>query len=178
MIVRRSVLPGTAAAEAAVVAYARAHIEFVDANHRRPQDWRYATKEHLLLDIGRLFTPGPLPDGIDKMPDRFCYSNAAAVARRRGLLYAEGIAAFSVSGTVCCLAHGWCVAADGTAIDPTWDPGTGIAYLGVAISDESLWPTDENSGVFDDYARASSLLATGFAPLTLAALGREVPATP
>ncbi|WIN00090.1 hypothetical protein ACTOB_003771 [Actinoplanes oblitus] len=178
MIVRRSEVSGTDAAEAALVAFARAHIEFVDAHHRGPQGWRYATKEHLLLDIGRLHTAGPLPDGIDKMPDQFCYSNAAAVARRRGLLYAEGIAAFSVSGTVCCLAHGWCVTTDGIAIDPTWDPGTGLAYLGVAISDESLWPTEENFGVFDDYARVSSLLANGFAPQAVAALGREIPARP
>lgn len=160
-------------AENVLLEYVRAHIRFADDHYRVPDGWRYKTSSHLLLAQGRLFTPGPLPAQIGKLADRFCFRNASVTARAHApLLYAEGIAAFTVAGTTGCLPHAWCVTSDGTAIDPTWDPGTGVAYLGVAIADVALWPTD-TVGLLDDYQRSTPLLRDGLPPGSIADLGRS-----
>ncbi|MDG4795211.1 hypothetical protein [Micromonospora sp. WMMD1082] len=162
-------------AEHMLLDYVRGYADLIDASNQIADGWRHATSFHLLLASGRLFTPGPLPRGLGKMRDRFCFINAATAARRsHGLLYAEGIASFTVRGQPLSVPHAWCAATDGTAVDPTWDAGMGVAYLGIAITDASLWPTS-NGGLFDDHRQSAPVLRDGFTPGATAALGRALP---
>ncbi|XVU24243.1 hypothetical protein ACQPZJ_44605 [Actinoplanes sp. CA-054009] len=155
--------------------YVRAHVTLVDRSGHTRAGWRYPTSSHLLLAEGRLYAPGPLPGEVGKMPDRFCFQNAAEVARLHGLTYAEGMAAFSNGGAFGCLAHAWCVTADGAVIDPTWDPGVGVAYLGIAVTDQRLWPR-QNRGLLDNYELSAPFLRGGFPPGSALPAGRSVPA--
>ncbi|MDP9792511.1 hypothetical protein J2S43_001023 [Catenuloplanes nepalensis] len=152
----------------------RDYTRLVDGIHRTPQGWRYPTPAHLLLAQGRLFTPGPLPAGLLKMPGQFCFRNAALAARRHGLRYAEGMASFALDSGSLPTAHAWCVDVDGTAVDPTWPKGHGVAYLGIVIP-ESLWPGSDNIGVFDDLHRSSPVLRGELTPRDGADHGRPVP---
>lgn len=164
-------------AERALVAHLRGHAGFVDQNYRTPPGQLYATPEHLLLAHGRLFDLGRRPADIGKMRDRFCFQNAATAARRHGLLYAEGIAVFSVTSGFACLPHAWCVTSHAAVVDPTWDDGAGQAYLGITLADPDLWPTD-NRGLLHDHQRSAFLLRGELSLDSNASLGRAVPAPP
>ena len=164
---------GTMRAEALLLGDVHGYARFVDETCQTPPGWRFPTSSHLLLEHGRWFAPGPLPAEIRAMPAQFCFINAAVTACRHGLLYAEGIAGFAVGDEIRGLAHGWCVAPDGSVVDPTWDPDIGVAYLGIAFTDRALWPTD-NVGLLDNHLRNEILLRGGIAPGSTADLGRPV----
>jgi hypothetical protein len=159
--------------ESVLLDYVRAHARLIDVTTQRPPGWLYATPSHLLLARGRLFRPGLRPTGVSKMPDRHCFINASRAAKRNALLYVEGMASFTFGHQLLSMPHAWCAGSDGVAIDPTWDPGAGAAYLGIAFDDTSLWPT-ENLGVLDDHRKSFSLLRHGLAPDAVA-IGRPLP---
>ncbi|GLZ00784.1 hypothetical protein [Actinoplanes sp. NBRC 103695] len=173
MDLQRQAEPHPRLAEDALVDYVRAFAELAEAHHRLPDGWRHLTPSHLLLAEGRLFNLALRPANMSKMPDQFCYANAAALARTHDLLYTEGIAAISHNRQTLCLPHAWCTDTDGTAIDATWASGTGIAYLGIAFTDRSLWPED-NRGTLDHHQKAEPLLRDGLTADQVAAVGRPL----
>ncbi|MEU9413610.1 hypothetical protein AB0E08_49075 [Streptomyces sp. NPDC048281] len=163
------------AAEDGLIHHIRQHAELSEAAHRTPEDWSYPSSFHLLLALGRRFTPTPSPDDLIGMPDRLCYSNAARYAlahRNEDLVYAEGFALTHHQFDIA-LPHAWTVRPDGTVLDPTWDDLPGRAYVGIAIADPGLWPVD-GGGLLQDFHRLKPLLRSGIPQTALAQLGRPL----
>ncbi|MEV5842247.1 hypothetical protein AB0M32_09760 [Streptomyces sp. NPDC051985] len=164
-------------AEDRLIDHLRQHAALSEAAHRTPEDWTYRSQFHLLLTLSRRFTPTPSPDDLVKMPDRFCYSNAARYAlahRDEGVVYAEGFA-LTHAGLDVYLPHAWIVRSDGTVLDPTWDDAPGRAYVGIPVADSRLWPVD-SGGLLQDFDRTLPLLRNGFPRHALADLGRPLTA--
>ncbi|MFD8413976.1 hypothetical protein ACFV2Q_19830 [Streptomyces sp. NPDC059650] len=84
------------AAEDGLIHYLRQHAElFVQGAYAIPADWSYQSQFHLLLALGRRFTPTARPEGLIGMSDRLCYCNSARYAqvhRDEGMVDAEGFA--------------------------------------------------------------------------------------
>ena len=164
------------AAEEGLVDYIRQHAEFVQKTYCVPKGWRYRSQFHLLLALGRRFTPVPNPSDLTGMPAGFCYSNAALYARahreNEGVVYAEGFA-LTPAGIDVYLPHAWIVNPDGTVLDPTWEDAPGRAYVGIPIADPALWPV-EGGGLLHDFNRTLPLLRGGLSQHALAALGRPL----
>lgn len=100
----------------------------------RHKEWVYGSLAELLLERGRLFVPAELPPTVGRLPPRQCYANAFALASvRPDVVYAEGYAVCDLGdGDLLHLQHAWCVAMDGTVVDPTWAT-PGLAYLGLPL---------------------------------------------
>ncbi|WP_045740362.1 hypothetical protein [Actinoplanes rectilineatus] len=129
----------------------------------RPPEWVFGSVYHLLEAHGVFFTAAPRPVEVPKLPDRWCYGNAAATASTyagEGLLYAEGFAAVAASGQVVPLPHGWCVTGDGLVVDPTWDFRPDTAYFGIVLRDPATWPHD-GGGLLTEPDRMFALLRDG-----------------
>ncbi|MFC9463175.1 hypothetical protein [Streptomyces coelicoflavus] len=157
-----------------VIEYVRQHAKLAEGASCIPNDWAYPTSFHLLLALGRRFTPAPGNDVVD-MPERLCYSNAARYARAHrdeGLVYAEGFALIPAAPDVS-LPHAWVVRPDGTVLDPTWNDAHGRAYIGVPVRDPRLWP-GSGSGLLEDHQQVLPLLRNGFPRNALADLGRPL----
>ncbi|MFC9433741.1 hypothetical protein [Nocardia sp. NPDC057030] len=156
--------------EDCVVDYVRMNAEIVDQSaHGRPE-WQFRSAYHLLLQHGRFFTARSRPPQVPKMPDGFCYRNAAHTAESHpelGLVYTEGFAFHILP-----VQHAWCVSPDGIVVDPTWEE-PGCAYFGVAVADRSLWPTG-GGGLLSDIDRCLPLLRSGIPGSALAGLGRTI----
>ncbi|MFC8006854.1 hypothetical protein ACFUCH_12040 [Streptomyces olivaceus] len=164
-------------AEDGLIHHIRQHAQLSEAAHCVPGSWTYQSQFHILLSLGRRFTPTPSPDDLIGMPDRLCYSNAARYAqshRDEGVVYAEGFA-LTHAGLYFYLPHAWVVRPDGTVLDPTWDDAPGRAYVGIPVADPSLWP-DDGGGLLDDFDRTLPLLRDGFPQHALADLGRPLTA--
>lgn len=162
------------AAEDMVIEHVRQHAKLAESAYRITDDWAYPTSFHLLLALGRRFTPTPGNDVVG-MPDRLCYSNAARYAqvhRDDGLVYAEGFALIPAAPDVC-LPHAWVVRPDGTVLDPTRSDTPGRAYIGVPVRDPQLWPAG-GSGLLEDHKQVLPLLRDGFPQNALADLGRPL----
>ena len=87
-----------------------------------PQQW--------LLDNGREFERGPLPEGVDRGEPKQCYRNSLALARRgKGrFVYMEGEAL----GALIATDHAWCYDRQtGLIVDRTWEKGA--HYIGVPV---------------------------------------------
>lgn len=97
----------------------------------RPPGWNFDGVEDLVLTHGRWGTPAPLPSGRARGPAGTCYANAQAYSTRHGLTYVEG---YGLSSGELVYAHAWCVDDTGNVHDPTWPPGTGLAYLGLPFT--------------------------------------------
>lgn len=141
-----------------------------------PGSWLYPSQHHLLLALGRRFTPAHSPDDLTSMPGGICHLNAARYAlahRDEGVVYAEGFALMP-AGLDHCTPHAWIVRPDGTVLDPTWDDAPGRAYVGVPIADPLLWPATEEGGLLQNHHRTFPLLREGFPPNALADLGRPL----
>ncbi len=86
------------------------------------------------------------------------------------------MAATLISATIWSFPHAWCVTADGHALDPTWEPGHGLAYLGIAVTDEARWPTGHRPGsLIEEYPANTALLRDGLPAGMAAPLGRPPP---
>lgn len=93
---------------------------------------------------GRLFKPAPLPASIRRKKAKECFANALTLcAALPGLTYVEGYAV-SVIPTL----HAWCVTADGTVVDPTWDDPERCAYYGIPFDDKFAMHTIVEQGVY------------------------------
>lgn len=164
-------------AEDDLINHVRQHAELSEAAYLAPESWTYRSQFHILLALGRRFTPTPSPDDLIGMPDRLCYGNAARYAlshRDEGVVYAEGFA-LTHAGLDFYLPHAWVVRPDGTVLDPTWDDAPGRAYVGIPIADSSLWP-DDGGGLLNDIDRTLPLLRDGISRHALADLGRPLTA--
>ncbi|MFJ9895399.1 hypothetical protein ACIQPR_19020 [Streptomyces sp. NPDC091280] len=163
------------AAEEGLIEHIRQHAKLSHGAYHTPDDWTYPSPFHLLMALGRRFTPVPHPGDVPAMPDRLCYSNAARFALAHqgdDFIYAEGFALTHV-GTGIYLPHAWVVRPDGTVLDPTWDDEPGRAYFGVAVADSRLWPVD-GGGLLHDFERILPLLRDGFPLDALADRGRPL----
>ncbi|MFK0157927.1 hypothetical protein ACIQVK_38400 [Streptomyces sp. NPDC090493] len=163
------------AAEDRLIDHLRQHAELYTSTQPVHASWSHPSQFHLLLALGRRFTPVPSPDDLIGMPDRFCYSNAAHYALTHGdegVVYAEGFA-LAHAGLEVYLPHAWVVRPDGTVLDPTWDNAPGGAYVGIPVADSRLWPL-EGGGLLQDFDRTLPLLRDGFPPDALADLGRPL----
>ncbi|GLY99827.1 hypothetical protein [Actinoplanes sp. NBRC 103695] len=129
----------------------------------QPPGWAFRSTYHLLAAHGTFFAAAPRPIEMPKLTDRLCYSNAATTAATyaaEGLLYAEGFATATVRGQQLPLAHGWCVTADGTVADPTWDFDPNAIYFGIAFQEPAVWPHD-GGGLLTEPDRLLPLLRDG-----------------
>ncbi|MFD3328847.1 hypothetical protein [Streptomyces sp. NPDC058701] len=127
-------------AEEELIAYVRAHAEETSATGRQAAEgWLYASVCHLLLDVGRLFTPACLPASPSPRYRGFCFSNATAACKEVSggeLVYVEGFRSTPVDGHGTVHAsHGWASTPAGDVVDPTWPRLDGLAYLDTPFAD-------------------------------------------
>ncbi|GLW74676.1 hypothetical protein Kpho02_69740 [Kitasatospora phosalacinea] len=164
---------GPRSAEASLLAYLRLSAELSEQSAHGTSGWRYRSPYHLLLEHGRWFIPAALPPAISRLEERYCYANASRTARdNAGLLYVEGFGAVD-AGQVVPIAHGWCASADGTAVDPTWSDGAGVAYFGIPFADRSLWPDPDLGGsLLQEPRNYLPLLRDGLPANAVASVGR------
>lgn len=173
MTSRASETAPLSAAEEGLIDHIRQHADLAQNTQRAPESWLYPSQFHLLLALGRRFTPAPSPDDLSSMPDGVCHLNAARYAlahRDEGVVYAEGFA-LTHAGLDLCTPHAWIVRPDGTVLDPTWDDAPGRAYVGIPVADSRLWPAAEEGGLLQNFHRALPLLRDGFQRNALADLG-------
>ena len=80
---------------------------------------RYPSYEHLVLAVGREWTPAERPRGVRSGRVKECFRNAFRLAESRpDLTYVEGWATYHIP-----VHHAWTVDAEGVVVDPTWRPG-------------------------------------------------------
>lgn len=162
-------------AEDGLIDHIRQHAQLSGDVYRVTDSWSHRSPFHLLLALGRRFTPAPSPDDLVGMPARLCYRNAARYAlahRDDGFVYAEGFA-LTHAGAGVYLPHAWVVGPDGTVLDPTWDDAPGRAYIGIPVADSRMWPVD-GGGLLQDFERTLPLLRDGFPLHAVADLGRPL----
>ncbi|MFE7194489.1 hypothetical protein [Kitasatospora sp. NPDC057541] len=141
-----------------------------------PPGYQYVNVLGLLLDVGRLFTPRPWPDGGTPPgePGK-CYTESVAWAwgSPDGLAYVEGVA---WTGRFP-LEHGWCSSADGLVLDPTW-PVPAAAYLGLPVrADAAAALMSEHGDRLLGYGTVClDWLRTGVPGELLVDVGRQIPA--
>lgn len=121
----------------------RAILRFLrDAELPRLSSRPFVRHEHLVLEHGQLWLGGTRPFGIRGGTPRQCYKNAWRTAKLYGYAYVEG---YAIHAGLFPVGHAWCVAPDGTVIDPTWSPNRGTLYLGVPfdpLNDPSTSPLE------------------------------------
>jgi hypothetical protein len=145
------------------------------------EDWRYRSWAALLLAHGRVFDP--VPAGPDPVPaawrgeTRTCYISSATWAIGSGRPYVEGFAATDLLALLA-TEHAWVAGAAGEALDPTWRPGLGLAYVGIpfapAYRQAHLRPALLHPGDGDGLA----LLREGLPAGALVEAGRPIPPVP
>lgn len=89
--------------------------------------------ERFILECGTNFQGAKRPKGLRKQQDKMCFRNATRLSLERKLRYVEGFAT-SLIPTF----HAWCLAEDGTVIDPTWRYPERSAYRGFVIPRATL----------------------------------------
>ncbi|MGQ4344018.1 hypothetical protein [Streptomyces sp. SAS_275] len=67
-------------AEEDLVAYLRAAQAVAPTARQITEGWAYTSQFDLLLREGRLFTPTPLPNEVERLHRGFCFTNAAQLA--------------------------------------------------------------------------------------------------
>jgi len=95
-------------------------------------DWRYRSFAALLLAEGTVFGASGHVPIAQRGPPGECMANARAWSAADGHAYAEGWAA--TNRYVIGVEHAWCLSAEGRVLDPTWAPGTGLVYVGLAVT--------------------------------------------
>lgn len=89
-----------------------------------------ATRRYVAA-YGEEFKSAPLPDGVEKGPDRECYRNASLLVMTHPEYdYAEGFAKVEELPELTFM-HAWAVTKDGTVVDPTWRKPEMSQYFGV-----------------------------------------------
>ncbi|WNI17566.1 hypothetical protein [Actinacidiphila sp. ITFR-21] len=156
--------------EELLLAEMRAQVSRTPKTGRRAA-WAFGSLADLLLEHGRLFTPASLPASVHRLSPRQCYANAFALATvRPELVYAEGYAVCDYDGDLIHYQHAWCVAEDGTVVDPTWlTPGD--AYLGLPIGPRVGAPRF-GPGLIHEMSQLAPVLEFGLSDDALVAVGR------
>ncbi|MFI1203516.1 hypothetical protein ACH4VR_29490 [Streptomyces sp. NPDC020883] len=131
--------------EEQLIAYLHQAAEAIAPSARAiAEGWAYTSQFDLLLREGRLFTPAPLPDEVERLHPGFCFTNAAQLANdhpEHRLTYAEGYGTAPITvDQALHTPHGWAVTPEGLALDPTWPHEPGSAYLGLPFADPNTWP--------------------------------------
>jgi hypothetical protein len=166
--------------------YLRQLADQVDPASRPVREgWAYPSPHHLLLDVGRLFTPAPLPPDMDRLSEGSCYANAAQIIAEhpgRSLVYVEGYGTCLIPGYLH-TPHDWAtsvaapVAAPATAIDPTWPDNPRGAYLGIPFADPGMWPAPVyGAGILQELGTLLPILREGLPADRIADIGRSLPA--
>lgn len=83
--------------------------------------------EKFVLQFGRVGQSAPYIGERGTMKE--CFSNAALLAIKTGLLYVEGFACRADLPLI--IHHGWVENKAGQVFDPTWDDPEDCAYMGV-----------------------------------------------
>lgn len=137
----------------------------------RRAGWAYGSLPGLLLERGRFFTPAELPANVRRLPARQCYANAFLLATRRAeLVYAEGYALHAYDDTLLHFQHAWCVAPDGSVVDPTWET-PGDAYLGLPLG-PAVGPPSLGPGLIHEMTFLAPVLEAGLPADALVDVGR------
>lgn len=89
--------------------------------------------ERFILECGTDFKGAKRPKGLRKMTNKECYKNATQISQARNLRYVEG---FGCHRDLFPMFHAWCLAEDGTVIDPTWRYPEQSDYRGFVIPRE------------------------------------------
>lgn len=141
--------------------------------------FRYGTFEALLLSEGRVWGAAANIKklGISPDPEKRCWENATVLADRRGLVYVEGFAAFTLPIP---LEHAWCADrhANADAIDNTGSCNTEAVYLGLPFTSEYRIRAQRKAGRWQLLTTHNpvgvSLLRDGPQPGTLADVGTPI----
>ncbi|MER7990339.1 hypothetical protein ABTY53_32855 [Streptomyces noursei] len=126
-------------------------------DHDGTAGWSHRSVYELVAAYGPWFTPAALPAQIRPLPERQCFTNAAATEREHPhLLYTEGFALTAGNAVL----HAWCTDTVGHVIDPTWlDPGS--AYLGIRLPPNLRPRAPRNWGVLEAPHSLYPLLRNG-----------------
>ncbi|MFD3549601.1 hypothetical protein ACFWUW_29115 [Streptomyces sp. NPDC058655] len=161
-----------------LIEYVRARADETSATELQAvEGWAYASVYHLILDVGRLFTPAPLPASLSRGYPGFCFSNAAATCQEQPgveLAYVEGFGSTPVDGHGTVHApHGWASTPAGDTVDPTWPYRDGLAYLGIPFANPDDWPHPLlGGGLLVESRTLIPILRHGLHPGQVAPLGR------
>lgn len=114
--------------------------------------------EHFISEHGNAYRGRELPKKYERGPARMCFMTCANMAMRdRRLTYVEGFGAIASLGDFP-MHHAWLLDKCNRVIEPTWEGGKEINYIGVKIATGLL--TDElyrtkNYGVLYHKERAN-----------------------
>ncbi|MCO1575528.1 hypothetical protein M8C13_07120 [Crossiella sp. SN42] len=140
--------------------------------------WTFCCAEDVVLRLGSWGHRSPLPEGRPRGPERYCFANAADYSRRYGIAYVEGFALMS-AGVV--LSHAWCLDESGIVHDPTWAYDNGLAYAGVAFSEDYVKGFRARHGkaliLHDSHLDDAAVLRFGFPGRATLALGKRLSTT-
>lgn len=126
--------------------------------------FRFATTYSPVLELGWVFVPGALPDGVPAGLPQRCYHNSGILAGRRyrQLAYVEGYATRIMPA----ISHAWCAEVpSGRMVDNTWRE-LGIGYVGIPF--EPRWARAHqrsrrlSNSLLNDYESDHLYLRTGF----------------
>jgi hypothetical protein len=105
----------------------------------------YSCLEHFLLIHGRSWTPAPYPRRWRRGVPQSCFANSLKLARRKKLLYVEGVALCVIP-----VHHAWNAHPRTLqVIDSTWQDDWGAAYFGVPFNPDFVATTTTGSALDD-----------------------------
>ncbi|MGP4104843.1 hypothetical protein [Nonomuraea sp. KM90] len=146
--------------------------------------WTCASLGELLLAQNRLFTLAPQPSRFASGPTGTCFAAASRVEHGHAEpLYVEGMVL--ADGVPFAVGNAWCVsAASDRVIDSTLPDGAGLAYLGIALTDDYRRSQQALRGVDAvitgggiNLADNADALRGGLPSLAWLHVGRPLPAT-
>ena len=126
-----------------------------------PSSGRFMSAYEYVLTNGRAWDVGGRPSGVRRGTMKYCFDNSQKLARRKGLLYAEG---FALGASPIATMHAWCVGEDDLVIDvtPPWSEREDSAYFGVIFDmtyvEEATRGNIHTISVLDNWEKGFPLL--------------------